>query len=136
MIPPRGSIPLLLHCAGAQVLLSVFLPEIKALKKRLTEKNVRQKSSKRLQARLKEAETSKSLRRLMALMAPITAVVNALALYLHKLSPPTATLGRLSELYGVLLPSVYIAALLLLLTFTILCLLYICKFGFLLLRKL
>jgi hypothetical protein len=69
-------------------------------------------------------------------MAPITAVINGLALYLRKLPPPTIESAWLSSTYKALLPLVYISALGLLFIFSIVCMLYICKYGFLLLRRL
>jgi len=136
MTAPAGTSSLLLTYAGARVHLTPFLPCIENLKKELLRKNGRRKNNLRLRARLKQADTSKSLRQLMALMGPITAVINGLALYLHRLTPPVIEVAWLARMYNALMPSVYIAALLLLLVFTVLCILYICKYGTLLLRKL
>jgi hypothetical protein len=136
MRPPPGTVPLLLHCAGAKVVLDNFLPDIKVLKDDLTEKNGRQKLGKRLQGRLKQADTSKSLRRLMGLMGPITAIINGLALYLRKLPAPTIEVAWFSRLYNLLLASVYSGALLLLLLFIGLCVVYVGKLGYLLIQKL
>jgi len=136
MESPSGTAPLILSYDGRRADLVPLLPRVRRLKKELARKNGRRASDRRLSVRLEKAATSKSLRRLMALMAPITAVINGLALYLHKLPPPTIESAWLSSTYKCLLPLVYISALGLLFIFTVVCMLYICKYGILLLRRL
>jgi len=136
MRPPPGTVPLLLHCAGAKTVIDLFLPEITVLKDQLNQKNGRQKESKRLQGRLKQADTSKSLKHLMALMGPITAIINALALYLRRLPTPSIEFLWFAKTYSLLLASVYMGSLVLLLIFIVLCLCYIGKMGYLLVQKL
>jgi hypothetical protein len=136
MKPLPGTVPLLLHCAGTQSILASYLPQIHQLKDDLLVKNGRRKTGKVLQGRLKELDSSKSIKRLMGFMGPITAVINALALYLRRLPAPVIEAEWLSKFYNLLLPSVYIGALLLLLLFILLCLLYIAKVGYLQLKGL
>jgi|ERR1700733_7450121 len=136
MKPPPGAVSLLLHCVGTQAVLTHFLPQIDHLKDDLAAKNGRQKSGKRLQGRLRQADTSKSLRHLMALMGPITGVINALTLYLRRLPAPTIDSAWLAQSYNFLLGSVYSGALLLLLLFIVLCGLYLGKLGIMFIRKL
>ena len=133
---PAGTAPLMLSYDGQRSTLTPFMPQIRKLKKDLARKNGRKTTDKQLQMRLEKAHTSKSLVRLMALMAPITAIINALALYLRKVAPPAIDAAWLSETYQIVLPLVYISALALLLIFTIICILYVCKYGLLLLRRL
>jgi len=136
MAAPSGTAPLILSYDGRRTDLVPLLPQVRRLKRELARKNGRRTSDKRLDVRLEKAATSRSLRRLLALMAPITAVINGLALYLHKLPPPTIESAWLSSTYKVLLPLVYISALGLLFIFTVVCMLYTCKYGLLLLRRL
>jgi hypothetical protein len=136
MKPPPGTVPLLLHCAGAKNVLQGFLPQIDQLKDELKEKSGRQTVDKQLQGRLKQADTSKSLRRLIALTGLITGVINALALYLRRLQAPTVDLPWFSRIYNLLLAAVYIGAIVLLLLFILLCLFYMGKMGYLLIKKL
>jgi hypothetical protein len=136
MKPPPGTVPLLLLCEGAKDIFQGFVPQIDHLRDNLTERNGRQTSNRRLQGRLKQAGASKSLRHLMALMGPITAVINALALYLRKLPTPNVDLPWFARFYNMLLGSVYTGALVLLLIFILLCVFYIAKMGYLLIQKL
>ena len=136
MVTPSGISSLVLSYDGRESELVPLLPQVKRLKRELTRKSGRRSIENQLNIRLQKAATSNSLKRLMALMAPITAVINGLALYLHKLSPPAIESKWISSVYQVLLPLVYVAALLLLLVFTAICILYTCKYGLLLLRKL
>lgn len=136
METPSGTSALVLSFDGRDSELSPLLPQVTRLKRELARKHGRRSADKLLNVRLEKAAASRSLKRLMALMAPITAVINVLALYLHKLSPPTIETAWISNIYLVLLPLVYIAAILLLLVFTLICILYTGKYGLLLLRKL
>jgi hypothetical protein len=136
MKPPPGTSPLLLHCAGVKTIFEDFLPRIEQLKTDLTAKNGRQTDDKRLQARLKQADASKSLKRLITLTGLITAVINVLALYLRKLPPPDVSLHWFAQTYILLRASVFIGSLVLLLLFIVLSVVYMGKMGYLLLRKL
>jgi len=69
-------------------------------------------------------------------MGSITAIINALALYLRKLPVPSIQIAWLAELYNVLLPAVYISGLLLLLLFAVIFFLFTTKYAMLLIRKL
>jgi hypothetical protein len=69
-------------------------------------------------------------------MGSITAIINVLALYLRKLPPPVITIRSLSVAYNILLPLIYISALVLLLLFAIIFLLFTFKYAMLLIRKL
>jgi hypothetical protein len=88
MVAPSGTAQLVLSYAGKKCELTPFLPRVKRLKVELARKNGRKQGDKQLQVRLERASTSKSLKNLMALMGPITAAINGLALYLHKLGSP------------------------------------------------
>lgn len=136
MKSPTGSVQHILSFDGQKAILSPLLPQIQKLKDELFRKNGRRRNEVQLAARLDRANTARSLRGLLALMAPITAAINGLALYLHKLPSPVIEARWLANIYGVLLPLVFISALGLLFAFTIICTLYICKYGFLLLRRL
>jgi hypothetical protein len=136
MTTASGIKQLVLSYDGERSTLAPLLPQIKKLKRELARKHGQKNSEQRLILRLGKADTSASLKRLMALMAPITAIINALALYLHKLPRPTIETPWLASLYQFLLSSVFISALALLFAFTLICLLYTCKYGFLLLRRL
>jgi hypothetical protein len=136
MKPPPGTSPLLLHCAGVRTIFQDFLPHIEHLNDDLKEKNGRQTDEKRLQARLKQADASKSLNRLIRLTGLITAVITVVALYLRKLPPPDVDLTWFARAYVLLRASVFLGALVLLLLFIILAGVYMAKMGYLLLRKL
>lgn len=136
MKPPPGTSPLLLHCAGVRAIFQDFLPHIEHLNDDLKEKNGRQTDDKRLQARLKQADASKSVKRLITLTGLITAVINVLALYLRKLPPPDVGLAWFAQVYLLLRASVFLGALVLLLVFIALSVVYMGKMGYLLLRKL
>ena len=69
-------------------------------------------------------------------MGSITAIINALALYLRKLPAPSIQIAWLANLYDMLLPTVYISALLLLLLFAVIFFLFTTKYAMLLIRKL
>ena len=136
MKAPPGTISHLLTYDGAPAPITPFIPQIEQLKKVLSLNNARQKSDKRLRTRLKQADVSASFRKLLLLMGSVTAVINALALYLRKLPRPSIEIRWLAWLYSALLPSVYISALLLLLLFAIIFILFTTKYAILLLRKL
>jgi hypothetical protein len=132
----RGVNQLLLRFSGKTTVLKPYVPLILKLKEDLTRKNGRKQSESQLDARIDRANTARSMKGLLALMAPITAVINGLALYLHKLPAPEIHIPWLSRAYQILLPLVFVAALGLLFMFTVICGLYICKYGLLLLRRL
>jgi hypothetical protein len=132
----RGASQLLLRFSGKTAILKPYVPQILKLKDDLTRKNGRKQNETQLNARLDRANSARLMKGLMALMAPITAVINGLALYLHKVPPPDIQIGWLLRAYQVLLPLVFVSALALLLMFTVICALYVCKYGFLLLRRL
>ena len=136
MKPAPGTAPLLVHCVGARAVLNAFRPQVERLSNDLTTRNLRQRSGKKLQGRLKEADTSKALKRLMMLLGAITGVVNALSIYLRRLPPPTIEVAWLLKTYNVLLPCVHIGALMLFLLFIALLALFSAKMGYLLIKKL
>lgn len=136
MVSPNREAQLFLSFAGEKAEMVRFISQVRRLKRGLARKSGRREDEKRLRARLQRARTSRSLKSLMTLMAPTTAAINGLALYLHKIAMPSVGDRWLLETYGLVLPLVYLAALLLLLAFTVLCVAYICKYGFLLLRRL
>lgn len=136
MTAPNGVAQLFLSFAGVKCELTRFLPQVKRLKRELARRRDRKEAEKQLGTRLQRAQTSRSLKRLMALMAPSTAVVNALAIYLRRLPAPSIGNQWLLGAYRIMLPLLYLAALMLLLVFTVLCIAYICKYGFLLVRRL
>jgi hypothetical protein len=136
MKAPPGTISHLLTYDGTRAQLASFIPQIDHLKKTLSLSNARKKDDKRLRTRLRQADTSASFRKLMILMGSITGIINALALYLRKLPPPSIQIRWLAEFYDVLLLSVYISALSLLLLFAIFFLLFTTKYAILLIRKL
>lgn len=133
---PPGTISHLLTYDGTRAQLASFNLQIDRLKKTLSLDNARKKNDKRLRTRLRQADTSVSFRKLLVLMGSITGIINALALYLRKLPPPSIQIRWLAEVYNVLLPSVYISALLLLLLFAIIFLIFTTKYASLLIRKL
>jgi len=136
MKPPPGTSPLLLHCAGVRTIFQDFLPHIEHLNDDLKEKNGRQSDDKRLQARLKQADSSKPMNRLLKLTGLITAVVNVLAYFFRKLPPPEVDLAWFPRIYLLLRASVVLGAFVLLLLFIILAVAYMAKMGYLTLRKL
>jgi hypothetical protein len=136
MKAPPGTVPHLLTYDGAAAPLAPFISHINRLKEKLSVNSARKKNEKQLRTRLKQADTSPSFRRLLALMGSITAIINGLALYLRKLPPPVMATRWLAGLYNILLSLTYISALLLLLLFAIIFLLFISKYAVLALRKL
>jgi hypothetical protein len=136
MKAPPGTVPHLLTYDGDNVPLIPLVPQINRLKKTLSLDAARRKSDKYLRTRLKQADTSASFKKLLALMGSITAIINVLALYLRKLPPPVITVRSLFILYNILVPLVHIAALVLLLLFAIIFLLFTAKYASLLIRKL
>jgi hypothetical protein len=136
MKAPPGTIPHLLTYDGARPQVDRFIPQIDHLKKRLSLNNARKKNDKRLRTRLKEADISASFRKLILLMGSVTAIINALALYLRKLPTPSIQIPWLASFYNVLVPAVYISALLLLLLFAIIIFLFSTKYAMLLIRRL
>lgn len=131
----QGGGSLILSYDGERYTLVPYLPQIKKLKRELASKNKQMAIDKNRQTRLERVQTSRLLVRLVALMGPVTMVINALALYLRKIEPPTIRNVWLSALYLDLLPMVYIMALVLLLVFTVICILYIFKYGLLLVTR-
>ena len=136
MKAPPGTVPHLLTYDGDRAPLAPLVPHILRLKKTLSLDAARKKNDKHLRTRLKQADTSASFKRLLVLMGSITAVINALALYLRKLPAPVITIKFLSALYEILLPLIYISALSLLLLFAAIFLLFTSKYAILLIRKL
>jgi hypothetical protein len=136
MKAPPGTIPHLLTYDGARLPLATFIPQIERLKRVLSLNNARRKSERRLRTRLRQADISVSFRKLLVLMGSITAIINALALYLRKLPAPSIQIAWLANLYDMLLPTVYISALLLLLLFAVIFFLFTTKYAMLLIRKL
>jgi hypothetical protein len=136
MKAPPGTIPHLLTYDGGRAQVQCFIPQIENLKKKLSLDNARKKSDKRLMTRLKQADIAASFRKLMVLMGSVTAIVNALALYLRKLPTPSIQIPWLASFYNILLPAVYISALLLLLLFAIIVFLFTTKYAMLLIRRL
>ena len=136
MKAPPGTVSHLLTYDGDSAPLAPFVPGINRLKKTLSLDAARKKHNKHLSMRLKEANTSASFKKLLVLMGSITAIINLLALYLRKLPPPVITITSLSAAYNILLPLIYISALVLLLMFAIIFLLFTFKYAMLLIRKL
>lgn len=136
MKAPPGTIPHLLTYDGARTKLDSFIPQIEHLKNTLSLSNARKKSDKRLRARIRQADTNASFKKLFVLMGSLTAIINALALYLRKLPTPSIHIAWLAGIYDFLLPAVYISALALLLLFAIIFFLFTTKYAMLLLRKL
>jgi hypothetical protein len=132
---PSGLEQLILFYSGRKTDLIPFSPRIERLRRDLARKNGRRESDQQLQSRLDKTDKAGTLKKLIALMGPITAAINGLALYLHKLAPPRIDIAWLSEIYDILLPLVYISSLMLLFVFTLICVAYVCKYGFLLLRR-
>jgi len=136
MKAPPGTIPHLLTYDGTRAQIAKFAPEIEQLKRTLSLDNERRKNDKRIRTRLRQADISASFRKLLLLMGSITAIINALALYLRKLPSPVIEIRWLAEFYDFLLPAVYVSALLLLLLFAIIFFVFTTKYAMLLLRKL
>jgi hypothetical protein len=136
MKAPPGTIPHLLTYDGARTQVAPFIPKIDHLKKTLSLDKAKKKSNQKLRTRLRQADIAASFRRLMILMGSVTAVINAIALYLRKLPAPTIHNERLAEFYNDLIPSVYISALLLLLLFVGIFFIFTTKYAMLLIRRL
>jgi hypothetical protein len=135
MQSPSGTQQLILSYSGRKADLAPLAPRVAKLRRNLVRKNGRRESVQQLQQRLDKTDKSGTLKKLLALMGPITAAVNGLAFYLHRLSSPSIEIKWLSVVYQTLLPLVYISSLGLLFAFTVICAAYICKYGYLMLRR-
>jgi hypothetical protein len=90
----------------------------------------------KIEGRINSAQKSGLLTRLLMLLGPLTAVINAFALYLRKLPPPPIDNTFFREVFSYLFYFIHVGALSLLLVFIVICIGYVGKCGLLIVRKL
>jgi len=85
--------------------------------------------------KIQKEHKSKSITRLTSLIGVFTVIVNAFSLYLRKLPTPEGMAPMVVGLYNGLIMTVHFLALTLLIIMIVICILYILKYGFLLLKR-
>lgn len=126
----------LLHVTGPEKLLNEIDSKINGLKNTLLGWERRKLKDARSQTSFDGVHKSKSLNRLIALVGVFAVVINALSLYLRKIPPPNINITYLAIIFNVLLAAVHITALLLLLLLILICIVYVIRYGVLLVRNL
>jgi hypothetical protein len=135
MLSAGPTYQLLLHIVGAADEIKMVEPKIEVLKEQYELEVKKESDDVSIKDRLDQLGTSKSLKVLSAILAIITAIINAFSLYLRQLPPPDLSESTLLEAYKVLLAIVNFSALVLLLIVIILATIFAIKYGVLLIRK-
>jgi hypothetical protein len=125
-----------LQYAGAPEELIAFLEPIEKLKESLAKDQHQRAKESRLETRLNSAQQTKSLQGVLGLLALFTTAINGFSLYIRKLPPPNSVGQTALQFYSRCLFAIHIGALALLLSFIVICILFVWKYGLLLLRKL
>lgn len=136
MLPLRSVSQFLIYAAGAQDEIEEFDEPIGRIKRDIAAASRQRESEAALQKRLASADVLRSPKRLMVMLGSFTLVVNAFSLYLRKLPPPPAISSGMTDTYTTLLILIHMSALLLLLAAIVICLAYVLKYGYLMLRRL
>lgn len=135
MASPTGMQQLVLTYSGEKAQLTPLRRKIEKLSRELVLRNRQRINILQIQARLEKNDKSGALKRLLALMGPITLAINGFAAFLHKLAPPSIQVEWLSKTYQLLLVTLYASSLVLLILFCWISFAYLAKYGFMLLRR-
>lgn len=136
MLTLRSVSQFLVYAAGIQTEIERFEEPIARIKKDIATASRQKDSEAALQKRLASADVLRSPKRLMAMLGAFTVVVNAFAYYLTKLPPPPVINQQMTGTYLAIVALIHMSALLLLLVSIVICLAYMLKYGYLILRRL
>ena len=126
----------LLYVSGMQDAVETLGARVTALKSELAKSERKELSARQADHRIEQEKRSPAVARLLKLIGLFAVVVNAFSLYLRKLPAPILPSTALQELYESLVVVVHIAALVLLLTITLIGIGYVLRYGLLMLRRL
>lgn len=127
---------LLLYATGSKAMVEEVERSIAAIKKSLAKAEKRELILENATRRLEGEQKSQSMERLMKLIGLFAVIINAFSLYLRKLAVPDIPNAEVLAVYQFLLIAVHFSALVLLLTITTVGIIYACRYGFLLIRRL
>ena len=126
---------LLLYVAGERAAVDELGATVTALKSGLAKSDRKELQVRQTGYRLGLEQKSPSISRLAKLIGLSTVVINALSLYLRKLSPPDLPSATAASAYHLLIGAVHFSALLLLLITTLTAIGYAIRYSLLVLRR-
>lgn len=136
MSPLRSVSQILVYAADVRVEIEKFEEPISRIKEDVAAASRQKETETALQKRLASADILRSPKRLMVMLGTFTVIVNAFSLYLRKLPPPPVINQEMTGTYTTILILIHMSALLLLLASILICLAYVLKYGYLILRRL
>lgn len=126
---------LLLYTAGSTVEISKLEPKIEALKSKVALIETKNRTLIQDEERLKGV-SKKPLIILMAVLCTFGGITSYLSEYLRKIPPPKFGNEVMAKFYGILMEFLHLSALILLLIVTIICIAFLLKYGYLLIKRL
>jgi hypothetical protein len=132
----KPNIQLTFYAIGTKKEILSLKTTIETLKKDFMLEESKDKTDVLLGRKLERVHKTKPLAGLTAVLVILTGVVNVFSLYLRKLPPPLFESHKLSIAYSALVVSVHFGALCLLVSVIVICLAFLMKYGYLLLKRL
>ena len=126
---------IILHISGNKLKINEFERTVENYKTEINDVKKEKLKAFKIQDKIEKAEESKTLKKLVGLMTLFTVVINAFSLYLRSTSPPVINISVLQIFYEIIVYSIHITALLILFSLIMLFIIYICKYGILIIRR-
>lgn len=126
---------LLLYTAGSMVEISKLEPKIEALKSKVALTETKDRTLIQDEKRLKGI-SKKPLIILMAILGTFGGIITYLSDYLRKIPPPKFGNEATAKFYNILMELLHLSALVLLLIVAIICIAFLLKYGYLLIKRL
>lgn len=126
---------LLIYIIGEVSEFSIIEPQLMVLKELFGLEEEIAKSDKNFEQRLDKIQKSKSLTVMTSILGIYTAIINAFALYLRQLTPPTSWSAALVNILNLFIILIHVSALILLFLFIIIMGAYLVKYGMILLKR-
>lgn len=126
---------LLLYVSGAKQAVNELGAKVAALKTVLAKSEGKEIRVLHAEHRMKQENKSPAVGRLLKLIGIVTVLVNAFSLYLRKLPPPEFPTPSLQMAYSVMIVILHFSSLILLFLVTLIAILYVLRYGILMMRR-
>lgn len=135
MVTPEPGTQLILHIAGDPIVLLEIEHKFTKVKNSLDSSEKKIESEEKVEKRLDRLQTSRPIKLMLSVLSLITAIINAISLYLRKVPPPDFHNDVLSNSYNYFLITIHFSALASLLVVIIIFIVFFVKYGLLIIRK-